>query len=874
MTSEPNNNTISNAVGNSSSAASNTNSGFGRKRKSNDVGWEFEILIDEKNQDKVQCILCKKVFSGGVYRLKEHVANIQGNVAPCRMTTNDNQLRAEVNIGDEEGLEDIEGLRALRPRKNPKILGPMDRFASPINPGIPFNAIDNDSFLQMVEAIGRFGPSFKPPSQWQLREPFLKEEKRRSIMNLCVNCKEDTTFLSSKESSDVAHTCEHIFNYVLAAIEEVGPENVVQVVTNNASNNMVAAKMLKEKMPSIFWTSCATHTINLMLEGIGKLPRFKKTLDSAKSLTIFIYAHHTTLALMRTFTKKRDIVRPGVTRFASAFLTLQSILEKKDRLRAMFTSSDWDKCKWSKSVKGNAAYSTVLSTVFWNGVNYCLRVFAPLVFELGTCDVDHVSLITLLHTMFKKQTGYEDVPTDEYCIWVVLPWCSERMAVNSDSNLVDVFQLFSNHKKTSITFEGDNEDAQGDNEDGHSVSGDSEVFEVDSDKARGGVDEDELELGDGSDEFGLGYNSHPDDEFVSDSEAENMDAKIARLIKSNPFKQLVGFVEVKREEARAKWIASKFETLVMYNPNIKYGVISDMFFLSFEAQKKGFMEGCMPFIGIDGCHLKGLYGGVLLSAIALDANSGRFPLACCICEGETLESWSWFLEQLHLFLKYPAYKLICFISDRQKGVIRALKAHWLHVIIWYCARHIYANFRIPYPRQKLKQLFWKASKSYDGHEFKKAIREIGVLSMKAQAWARTYLNLMEFIRRMVMTRFQVRKEGCGKWKSELPPTMNKKIVENSVESRILKIIHAEEGKFELMGLSRAYTAKLQENICECGAWQISEVPYCHALAKIRHLYGMSGIKEDITQFIHPSLSKSSFLRTYSFMISPIPDLCV
>ncbi|TXG48421.1 hypothetical protein EZV62_027715 [Acer yangbiense] len=114
-------------------------------------------------------------------------------------------------------------------------------------------------------------------------------------------------------------------------------------------------------------------------------------------------------------------------------------------------------------------------------------------------------------------------------------------------------------------------------------------------------------------------------------------------------------------------------------------------------------------------------------------------------------------------------------------------------------------------------------------------------SMLKDFRARTYLNLMEFIRRMVMTRFQVRKKGCGKWKSELPPTVNKKIVENSVESRILKIIHAGEGKYELMGLSRTYTAKLQEKICECGAWQISGVPCSHALAGIRHLYGMTPV---------------------------------
>ena len=100
MTSEPNSNTVPNAVGHSSSAASNSNSGIGRKRKSNDIGWEFGILIDEKNQDKVQCILCKKVVSRGVYRLKEHVANIQGNVAPCRMATSDNQMRCRQAITD------------------------------------------------------------------------------------------------------------------------------------------------------------------------------------------------------------------------------------------------------------------------------------------------------------------------------------------------------------------------------------------------------------------------------------------------------------------------------------------------------------------------------------------------------------------------------------------------------------------------------------------------------------------------------------------------------------------------------------------------------------------------------------------------------
>nr|XP_011458667.1 PREDICTED: uncharacterized protein LOC101299743 [Fragaria vesca subsp. vesca] len=214
------------------------------------------------------------------------------------------------------------------------------------------------------------------------------DRRRRSIMNLCVNCKEGTTFLSSKESSDEAHTGSYIFEYVDKCIEEVGPENVVQVVTDNASNNMAAGDLLKLKRPNIFWTSCATHTLNLMLQGIGNQPRFKGVIEKAKAFTIYIYAHHKTLSLMRRFTKKKDIVRPRVTRFATAFLTLQSLMEKKSELRAMVARSEWSASKHSKNAKGKAAFNTALSAAFWNGVTLCLKVFAPLVKVLRLVDGD------------------------------------------------------------------------------------------------------------------------------------------------------------------------------------------------------------------------------------------------------------------------------------------------------------------------------------------------------------------------------------------------------------------------------------------------------------------------------------------------------
>lgn len=227
----------------------------------------------------------------------------------------------------------------------------------------------------MCEAIGQFGPGLQPPPLRDLRESLLGEEyartksllgereaekvkngcsvmtdawldrKRRSIMNLCTKCADGSSFVSSKEMSDVSHTSEVIFELVDKAIEDIGLDDVVQVVTDNASNNMGAKKLLLEKRPNIFWSSCATHTINLMLQGIGNMPRFKKVIDQAKAFTIFVYGHTRTLECLRHFTKGREIIRPGVTRFASAFLTLNSILEKKDQLRNMVVHNRWDTLK-------------------------------------------------------------------------------------------------------------------------------------------------------------------------------------------------------------------------------------------------------------------------------------------------------------------------------------------------------------------------------------------------------------------------------------------------------------------------------------------------------------------------------------------------
>jgi len=50
----------------------------------------------------------------------------------------------------------------------------------------------------------------------------------------------------------------------------------VQVITDNASNYVLAGKMVEAKYKTIFWTPCAAYCIDLMLEDIGKVEWVKK----------------------------------------------------------------------------------------------------------------------------------------------------------------------------------------------------------------------------------------------------------------------------------------------------------------------------------------------------------------------------------------------------------------------------------------------------------------------------------------------------------------------------------------------------------------------------------------------------------------------
>ncbi|GKV12411.1 hypothetical protein SLEP1_g23553 [Rubroshorea leprosula] len=377
------------------SGSGSTSTSSKLKKSKEDIGWKYNKLVDPNNTSHVMCNFCNNVTTGSITRAKRHQIGIKGDVVACPgcpqmvrdelfanlqkknlekdMLSGGNSFDDEFGFGDDE--EEVE-LREL-PRgfasftlsvggsKNKKAKttegakGPMDLFMyqkleavlekrklkhdkgkqlnmkeydKEMRPltiqyiapflyenGIALNVAHSTSFKKMVEAIGQYGPNLRPPSYHELRVSCLNKE--------------------------LEHT-KKLLEYH-------------------------KSKLLEEKRKDIFWTPCAAHCVDLMLEDIGKISKVKRTIQRAMSVVGFIYNHSSTLNLMRQFTNNTELVRHGVTRLQRS--------------------------------KSNAYCDGYL---IWNSVLYALKVIGPLVSALRLVDSKKkLAMPYIYEAMGKAQDG-------------------------------------------------------------------------------------------------------------------------------------------------------------------------------------------------------------------------------------------------------------------------------------------------------------------------------------------------------------------------------------------------------------------------------------------------------------------------------------
>ncbi|XP_021746442.1 uncharacterized protein LOC110712290 [Chenopodium quinoa] len=198
-------------------------------------------------------------------------------------------------------------------------------------------------------------------------------------------------FLESVDALSYSKTSNNLFNLISDIVDKVGDNNVVQVITDNGST------LLMENYPNLYWTPCAAHCIDLILEDIRRLPIIERVLKRVIQMNSFIYQRLGLLNLMRQFTNQKNLLRPAKTRFATAFITLSSIHKQQHNLRKMFTSQEWRSRKWAKKSGGKKAAETIMMPSFWNGTLYALKLTGPLVRALRLVDGEKKPLMGYIY---------------------------------------------------------------------------------------------------------------------------------------------------------------------------------------------------------------------------------------------------------------------------------------------------------------------------------------------------------------------------------------------------------------------------------------------------------------------------------------------
>ncbi|XP_058097309.1 uncharacterized protein LOC131242586 [Magnolia sinica] len=293
-----------------------------------------------------------------------------------------------------------------------KVGGAISRWF--ISSHVPANAAASPHFKNMIEEVQRAGPGVKPPTPQEILGVYLDREHEEmqawvrglkpnwkqygvtimcdgwtgptklSIINFMVYCRGQPVFLKSIDASARIKDHEYIYALLKGVIRDVESQNVVQVVTDNGSAFVKAGRKLMRKF-NIYWTPCAAHCIDLMLEEIGQRDSVRKTIQDARKVTNFIYNHSWLLAAMRECCGG-DIVRPGATRFATNFIALDSLYRHRVGLRNLFRSERYMEWNQKKTEGAKICSNIVLSDAFWDKVHNVVSFLHPMYKVLRAVD--------------------------------------------------------------------------------------------------------------------------------------------------------------------------------------------------------------------------------------------------------------------------------------------------------------------------------------------------------------------------------------------------------------------------------------------------------------------------------------------------------
>lgn len=403
-----------------------------------DACWEFAEKLEG---NKVKCKFCNRVLNGGISRLKHHLSRLPSKgVNPCSKVRDDIADKVKMLLVKKEDggvtakkqrlVEVVSPMVTAHSPSKPltaldmvmlsscKNLIPNVNLSEEENAErrialfflenkIDFGVARSPSYQLMVNAITKCGYGFAGPSAETLKTTWAErikseisqegkgfeeewgttgctiimeswtDNKSKAFVNFLVSSPSRTFFHKSVDASAYFKNPKHLAELVDSVIQDIGPENIVQIIVDNSLSLAGITTHVAQHYGTIFVTPCASHCVNLILEDICKVDWVSRCISQAQTITKFIYNNATMLDSMKKITGGQDLVKTGISKHVSNFLSLQCLLKHKPKLRSVLHNLDYSPTAPFMNKPQISCLDIIEDNEFWRAVEECVAVSEP-----------------------------------------------------------------------------------------------------------------------------------------------------------------------------------------------------------------------------------------------------------------------------------------------------------------------------------------------------------------------------------------------------------------------------------------------------------------------------------------------------------------
>ena len=286
--------------------------------------------------------------------------------------------------------------------------------------GIPFNILRNPQFIEMISVIKNAPDGYKPPSCEKARivlhdecvrdvekelipikETWITQGvsivsdgcsnvKHKPLINVLAVNSRGATFMYAEDFSGVEKSRVEISKFLLGAIDNIGPINVLQVVTSNAANCKAAEWEIERIHKHIFWSPCCVHTLNLIFKDLAKeFYWLSETYKRGKGIVKYFINHTHALSFFRE-NSTVELLKVAKTRFASHYIVLKRLMECREAISTPIVLNSWR--EWVKNadkptrIEGAKIADRIKDDEFWDDIENILAITKPIFLLLKFCD--------------------------------------------------------------------------------------------------------------------------------------------------------------------------------------------------------------------------------------------------------------------------------------------------------------------------------------------------------------------------------------------------------------------------------------------------------------------------------------------------------